>query len=86
MDEEEAVLSRMKTLLNSKFQSLRVDEGWDAYLEGLGARRIGKLVGLCTEPKKGHIRVPDPMLTGGNQGFVEIREETATKIATLGLP
>jgi hypothetical protein len=61
-------------------------EEWGTYLEGLGAVRIGILMGVCTEAEAGKTRVDDPMIENGSRGMVEMTREVADKIATLGLP
>lgn len=61
-------------------------EEWRAYLEGLGAKRIGLLMGLCCGAEAGKIRVDDPMMEFDTRGKVEMSQEVADKIATIGLP
>jgi len=93
MENKGAVLNRASSLLRDRFSSLQEEHGasglneeWSRYLEGFGASRISKIMGLCTEAIKGNVRVADPMLVGGNHGFIEMPEEVAEKIATLGAP
>lgn len=59
---------------------------WTAYLEGLGAVRIGSLMAVITEVDSGKTRVDDPMMDFGSKGKVEMSMEVADKIATIGLP
>lgn len=59
---------------------------WTYYLEGIGAKRVGKLMGIIVQPQEGIVRLKDPLGSGGNDGFIEMDEETFNKIATLGLP
>lgn len=63
-----------------------VEQSWALCLEGIGARRVGKLMGIITQPEQGVVRLKDPLGNGGNYGFVEMDEESFNKVATLGLP
>jgi hypothetical protein len=66
--------------------STEAEREWNICLEGSGARRIGKLMGMIVQPEAGFVRFKDPLGNGGNYGFVEMDEDTLNKVATLGLP
>jgi len=59
---------------------------WAARLEAAGVRRVGLLMGMIVEPAEGCARFVDPLGSSGNKSFVEMTEETAMKVAVLGLP
>ncbi len=59
---------------------------WDECLEGVGARRIGRLLGMVVDRPPGHVRVVDPLMRGGAYGFVEMPEEVAEKVLAIGIP
>lgn len=98
MRHEDPILKKVKELLEEKHFEIvgwsavgkirveRVTKEWGDYLDGMGARRVGKLMGAIIEADKGHVRVEDPHIQGGNQGFIDMPRETAEKIAALGLP
>jgi len=88
MPNDETV-KKVETLLAAKIKDVPQTERaafWDDYLEGLGAFRVGKLVGMLVEAAEGNVRIPDPMTAGANQGFGEMSEEAAFKVATMGAP
>lgn len=61
-------------------------ERWTLRLEGVGARRLGRLTGMIVDRPQGYVRVVDPLMNGGSHGFVEMPEEVAERISILGLP
>lgn len=100
MSQNDAIRERLVSLLERRFGEFALasslgsvavtdrdlNEDWGRYLDSIGVQRIGKLVGMCCEVETGKVRVADPLWAGGNQGFVEMHEETARRILTLGLP
>lgn len=63
-----------------------VEQKWNQCIEGIGARRVGKLTGVIVQPEKGVVRLKDPLGHIGSCGFVEMDEQTLEKVATLGMP
>lgn len=63
-----------------------VEKKWTQCLEGVGLRRVGKLMGIIVQAEEGFVRLKDPLGNGGNYGYIEIEEETMKKIAVLGIP
>lgn len=61
-------------------------ERWTIRLEGVGARRLGRLMGMIVDRPQGYVRVIDPLMNGGSHGFVEMPEDVAERISILGLP
>jgi hypothetical protein len=59
---------------------------WDICLQSVGARRIGRLIGMIVDKPPGYVRVIDPLMRGGAYGFVEMTEEVAEKILAIGFP
>lgn len=59
---------------------------WSLRLQAAGARRLGRLIGMIVDKPAGHVRVVDPLMSGGSHGFVEMPEEVAKRILVLGLP
>lgn len=41
---------------------------------------------MVVDRPEGYIRVVDPLMNGGNHGFVEMPEEVAEMIVVLGVP
>lgn len=92
------VTARVQTALDSRLTLIRMSEApgrpsqaaveqkWNEFLEGMGARRVGKLMGLIVGPEAGMVRFKDSLGQDENRGFVEMDMETADKIATLGTP
>lgn len=65
--------------------TLRLVEAWNEYLSNLdGVERRGKLLGLVIEKEGDKAYVKDPLVIGGNQSYIIIPKELATKIAMLG--
>lgn len=63
-----------------------LDRMWNDFLSGIGARRVGRLMGMIVGPESGVVRFPDPLGDEDSRGFVDMNEETFNKVATLGLP
>ena len=92
------MIDRVQMALNSRLTMIRLSEGtgrlasaaversWNQCLEGVGARRVGRLMGLIVGPEPGVVRFKDPLGEEDNKGFVDMTEEAADKVATLGLP
>jgi hypothetical protein len=59
---------------------------WDECLEAVGARRIGRLLGMVVDKPPGHVRVIDPLMRGGAYGFVEMPEQVAEIVLAIGIP
>lgn len=59
---------------------------WDECLEAIGARRMGRLLGMVVDKPRGHVRVVDPLMRGGSHGFVEMSEDAAEKVLVIGIP
>jgi len=98
MIRDEAICEKVVSLLERRLGELAeaihggasrpqaLNDEWNLYLESIGAQRVGKLVGMCYEVEPDRVRVADPISAGDNQGFIEMHEETARRIVTLGLP
>lgn len=92
------VASRVKMALYDKFAMIRLSEDplrlspgelerrWNDFLSGIGARRVGRLMGMIVGPESGVVRFADPLGDEDSRGFVDMDEETFNKVATLGLP
>lgn len=61
-------------------------ERWTLRMESVGARRLGRLMGMIVDRPQGYVRVVDPLVNGGSHGFVEMPEDVAERISILGLP
>lgn len=59
---------------------------WSRRLEEVGARRLGRLMGMIVDRPQGCVRVVDPLVNGGSHGFVEMPEDVAERMVVLGLP
>jgi len=81
----EALVERMLQLDASTGGEER-QRRWDECLEAVGARRIGRLLGMVVDKAPAHVRVVDPLMRGGSYGFVEMPEEVAEKVVAIGIP
>ena len=72
--------------LDSSGGPLQKQERWTECLESSGARRLGRITGMIVDKPEGYVRVVDPLMNGGNHGFVEMPEEVAEMIVVLGVP
>ena len=79
-------LEKRMLLLRWPASSEETQRQWDECLEGVGARRIGRLLGMVVDKPPGHVRVVDPLMRGGAYGFVEMPEEVAEKVVAIGIP
>lgn len=101
MNDAPDIVAKVQKALEEKAIMMLVDEGdpspqgrvspaveqkWTQYIEGIKARRVGKLMGMIVQPETGVVRLKDPLGNNGNYGFVEMDEQTLEKVATLGLP
>lgn len=69
--------------LNLEGQSRSVaerEESWNLLCDGLGIRRMSKLIHLCAPPEPDEVRVEEP-----HGGFLGMSLETAKKILLIGL-
>lgn len=92
------VVGRVKMALYDKFAEIRLSENplrlspadlerrWNDFLSGIGARRVGRLMGMIVGPEAGTVRFADPLGDEDSRGFVDMDEETFNKVTTLGLP
>lgn len=92
------LVNRVKTALHDKFAKIRMSEDpvrlspadlerrWNEFLAGIGARRVGRLMGFIVGPEAGTVRFSDPLGDDESRGFVDMDDETFNKAATLGLP
>jgi hypothetical protein len=86
---EEKHLEILAAFVHSKLikeYGAELREFWDSYLGQIGARRVGKLMGIVAGPEEGHVRLDDPHAENGNKGFIDMPRATAEKVAVLGLP
>jgi hypothetical protein len=79
-------LEKRVLLLRWPASSEEAQRQWDECLESVGARRIGRLLGMVVDKPASHVRVVDPLMRGGAYGFVEMPEEVAEKVVAIGIP
>lgn len=82
---EEAFAARLARMSVSRDPE-RVRERWTAIVDNAGARRLSRLLSMVIDTPDGFVRVVDPLQSGGSQGLIEMSEETAERIAALGVP
>lgn len=63
----------------------RVQEEWSDFLKSVpGINAMGMISALVIECDEDEVRVKNPLVVAGNQGFISMSRATAMKIATLG--
>lgn len=71
--------------LMSRLEVRDYDRVWIEYLDGLdlGIQRMGKLMAMLIQERRGHVRIPDNLLS---ESYLEMSRENAEKVVVLGLP